>query len=268
MNEISLMYSGGLDTTYTAMRLLEEHDRVHLLTFDSGVMHWVREFSTKNPAALRKSFGADRIVHSIISTRELIRLQASEIGEGMKRYHTPGVVCTSCQFAMEVMTVAYCLEHGIPFATDGKSKAQTEVCLQTVQYCREIQRFMALFGIDYRMPLAHGISRNEKRRFLRERGFFHGVPALTLLQKLGFNNFSDFLGRQPICRNAVFPFFLTSHLRHIPPFKSYVLKIEDAEDYRKRIEPLATRFLEERFRGQGGSLEQRVKDLSALRQPA
>ena len=36
-NEIVLMYSGGLDTTYMAIQLAKEFQKVHLLTFCNGV---------------------------------------------------------------------------------------------------------------------------------------------------------------------------------------------------------------------------------------
>lgn len=264
MKEIALMFSGGLDTTYASFQLLEEYERLHLLTFDSGRMLAVERFSTKNVRLLQERFGPERILHRIVSTRDFLDLQLRDLLPTLKRYRSPGVICSSCQFAMDVKTVQYCLEHGIPQATDGKSRAQTEVCLQTLDYCRTIRRFMAGFGVDYLLPTAHEITREEKREFLRREGLFSGVPLLTMLQRTGLNNFSDFLGRQPLCYLAVAPFVLTSPLRHVPPFKYAVLSLEAAEEYRRLREPLAQEYLRRFFADRGEDLDARIAALRAL----
>ena len=261
MREIALMFSGGLDSTYSAVQLLDKCQRVHLLTFDSGYMLGARYFSQKSARRLIERYGDDHFVHHVLSTRDFLRIQFRDAWRYVRSFHSPLVLCASCQLAMDVATVCYCLENHVSWATDGKSASQTETCFQTLEHCGTIQRFMARYGVRYLLPPYHGVSRDMKRRFLRSQGLFDGQPLLTALQKTGLNNFSDFLGRQPLCALAVGQFVLTSPLRHVPPFRNAAISLESAEAYQRIREPLAQAFLEEHFRALGATLRDYVSAL-------
>ncbi len=55
--EAALMFSGGVDSTVAAVKLLDDFDRVHLLTFSNGYGHYafgrtrrrVRELDERYP---------------------------------------------------------------------------------------------------------------------------------------------------------------------------------------------------------------------------
>lgn len=68
-SEISLMFSGGVDSTATALILAEQYDRVHLLTYclvrhgQNCAHHWYN--SRGIPHTVRASFGIHNTVEEV-----------------------------------------------------------------------------------------------------------------------------------------------------------------------------------------------------------
>src|SRR4051794_17049612 len=67
-NEIALMFSGGVDSTATAIMLAEQYDRIHLVTYKNGYGHWYHHRTAERVAELNRALG-DKFVHSVISTK-------------------------------------------------------------------------------------------------------------------------------------------------------------------------------------------------------
>ena len=71
-------------------------------------------------------------------------------------------------------------------------------------------------------------------------GFEPGNAALTFLQRLGLNNFSEQFGRQPFCMLApCWTTWLTSPLRDTWPLSKMGLAVEAAIEIRRDRETIA-----------------------------
>jgi hypothetical protein len=249
-DEVALLFTGGLDTTLAALRLAERYRRVHLLTFDNGLCLGTRAFPRRRVEELHRLLG-DAILHRTISVRETFRHLRADLLPLIRRYHTPQVIDQLCKLSMEVGAVVYCLEHGVAVVADGASPFQTEFVLQTADYGREVERFMASYRIATLAPGQTAESREERRRILRDRGLDSGLGALSALQRLGLNMFSDQLGNQPVCLASAYMFWLTSPWHDTPLLRPFKLTLAAARELRARKEP----EVRELIRAQLGGLD-------------
>ena len=69
-DEVSLMFSGGIDSTTAALALGRRHRHVHLLTYDNGYTHQHMDRTKERVEELRRKVG-DRFSHTMLSTKEL-----------------------------------------------------------------------------------------------------------------------------------------------------------------------------------------------------
>ena len=76
LKETTIMYSGGLDSTATAVMLSEFYDRIHLLTFNNGYVHLFIKWSKKNFKSFSDVMGKDRFVHHILVHLDMVGLIA------------------------------------------------------------------------------------------------------------------------------------------------------------------------------------------------
>jgi len=153
--EIALMYSGGSDSTLTAHRLAGICDRVHLITYRSFGIILARQ-SEMHYRQLCARFGPARFVRVHIDNRWLHRRLVRTLSTDYVRYcagTAPGVICLACKLAMHVRTLIYCLEHGLPEAADGATRAQADhpECMPDV--LNALRRMYADHGVRFTSPI-------------------------------------------------------------------------------------------------------------------
>jgi predicted subunit of tRNA(5-methylaminomethyl-2-thiouridylate) methyltransferase len=183
----ALMFSGGVDSTVAALKLLDEFDQVHLLTFSNGYGHYafgrtrrrVRELDRRHPG---------RFVHFQASIKELFEeICLSTIQEDYREHGSAFMWCMGCKLAMHARSVIYCRRNGIESMADGSAADSDEMVEQMLLSVSMVHHLYRDWGIDYFVPVYH-VSRDEKRRMLRDEGYFMGVPLLD-----------RYLGIQPSC---------------------------------------------------------------------
>ena len=64
--EIALMFSGGVDSTATAIMLAEHYDKVHLVTYKNGYGHYYHHRTRKRVDELNKALG-DKFIYTLMS---------------------------------------------------------------------------------------------------------------------------------------------------------------------------------------------------------
>ena len=263
--EVTLMFTGGLDTTLAAAVMGEQCRRVHLLTFCNGFCLGAESAPLKRVRELKRIFGQERYTHQVLYVADLFRrLRQDMLRKYLRKYHSPLIFDLCCRLSMDTRTVIYNLENDVPYVADGNSKSQTEIFIQRQEYTAEIRRFMGEYGVEYITPVYDFGDREARRKALHDMGFQSGNRFLALLQNLGFNNFSDQLGKQPLCYAAWGPAILTSPVREWPLIRSFQLSVEDAIEFRRNREEIAKAYIEEYFRDRFIDVDELLQKRRAL----
>ncbi len=201
--EVSLLFSGGVDSTTAALLLAERYDRVHLLTYCNGYGHYRIERTRKRVEELRRHCG-DRFVHVVGSVRPLFERMLPDPLAEYRRHRSGFIWCLGCKMAMHTQAILYDLEHGITEAADGSSQSTGEMVEQMLLSVCLIREMYEEHGIAYRTPV-YTFPREREVGELRRRGFRMGV-------RIG----SRFLGIQPKCKPGEL-YYLPFLLLNQPP---------------------------------------------------
>ena len=122
--EVSLLFSGGWDSTLAAFKLAETFKKVHLLTFYFSNSDFV-ERSEVNANKLKDGFGREKIIHSIIDFDPLReKLFHGTWKQDLKKYglFLINCECVACRIAMFARTIIYNLENSIPYCASGETQ--------------------------------------------------------------------------------------------------------------------------------------------------
>lgn len=157
MDEVSVLFSGGSDSTLAAVKMCERFEKVHLLTYHHSAMFYVGK-SKVNVNKLKRRCGEDKVIHRIISIDKLFQsILYGDLTQRMsdiKKYGTylSACFCGACKLAMHARTVIYNLENGIRFSRDGANKGSVPFFPDVI--CKkELKDFYKQFGIDYESPI-------------------------------------------------------------------------------------------------------------------
>jgi asparagine synthetase B (glutamine-hydrolysing) len=187
MNEISLMFSGGVDSTVAALHLAKTYDRVHLLTYSNGHGHYgFGRAERRADELIARAPG--RFVYHFESVRELFRtLTVSSLAEDYARYQSAFIWCMGCKLAMHTASVRYDRAHGISRHTDGSSADTSEMVEQMLISLSLVSHFYQDHGVAF-VPTDYDLPRDAKRELLKASGLRMGVPLRD-----------RYLGIQPSC---------------------------------------------------------------------
>jgi len=187
--KISLMYSGGLDSTLTALTLGTKYDEVHLLTYRRGYGHWFVRWSNTRVGELNRYLGKKVFKQVMGSSKELFKkVVIDSLAKDVRKYKGLFVVCVGCKLAMHAMSVIYNLENNIRYISDGASKETGWMADQMQVTLDQYKVLHERFGLVYSNPVYEFGTREDERRKLKEADLSMGV-------KLGDRDF----GTQPIC---------------------------------------------------------------------
>jgi hypothetical protein len=155
--EISLLFSGGWDSTLAAYKLCETFRKVHLLTFYHSKSDFT-ENSKVNVNKLKNKFGSDKIVHHIIDIDQLKeKLYHGTWRQDKKRYglFLINCECSSCRIAMFARTIIYNLENDIAYLAAGEVETTPlHVIAGLSDKLDELKRELCNdFGIVYLRPV-------------------------------------------------------------------------------------------------------------------
>lgn len=207
--EIALQFSGGIDSLYLAHLLAEKYERVHLLTFEKGYLHFALRAASRNVARLQELHGRDKIVFKIVDMKELFRDMAVKSYRRTSREFGNEVAwCIPCRAAMGAAATLYCLQNGIDEFTDGANSEQRPDGKRNLATADNYPEFLELigdfarsFGINYSSILYELNSREERRSKLIELGFEIDFNSLGHRKKSILDPFrpSFYKRSQPMC---------------------------------------------------------------------
>ena len=169
-NDVSVLFSGGPDSTLAALYAIERAERVHLLTFHHRLMQRTQRHR-RVVDELRETFGADRIVALEEDIDALHRrCYFTKMGKRIVRYRTLYIpwLCGACKMAMHFRAIVYNCENGIRTTYDGANEeAEAYFPAQTKGYIDVIKDLYQSYGMQYDCPV-YDIARTDEKA--EERG--------------------------------------------------------------------------------------------------
>lgn len=203
--QVSVLFSGGSDSTLAAALCCPQFKKVHLLTFHHSGMS-SSEKSKVNAKRLQDKFGKDRITHKLIDIEEIFqKLYYGTYFRDLKRYgmFLTAATCNVCLLAMHTQVAIYSLENQIRFACDGYKQEKKHVYITMANKGVELlKEFYRKYDINYFNPVYNilrtdwelydlGLTpkRNvkfpfEKLHYTAQHSCFHGI--LTNIYILGY----------------------------------------------------------------------------------
>jgi len=152
--ECALLYSGGTDSTCTAMLLGERFERVHLLTFEEDATR-SSAFPDANVQRLRDHFDPNRFPHQLLYIEPLLKTLSTENYLQNLRRHGLFMLsnCGFSSLSWHVRTIVYCLDNNITVAADGVTQELTHFPGHMDVVLRLFKSLYAHFGIAYENPV-------------------------------------------------------------------------------------------------------------------
>jgi len=154
--DISILFSGGPDSTLATLYALQKADRVHLHTYHHLWMSMTSNHK-KVIAELREKFGAERIVEHEAQIDTLFKkCYFTGSSKRLKKYRTFYIpwICGACKLAMHATTIAYNRLHDIDTTYDGANvESSAYFAEQTDSYYAAMKEFYRSIGMQCEHPV-------------------------------------------------------------------------------------------------------------------
>ncbi|MCP4676431.1 MAG: hypothetical protein GY854_13145 [Deltaproteobacteria bacterium] len=176
-DSIVVMYSGGLDSTLSAVKAADRFKRVILMTCDFKLTVGLNN-SRRNVEKLRRRFPKRTIEHRIVDGNPARRrLWASFLGDYAKYCDSrvPSVLCFGCELSMLVEAMKICLVERVGHITNGASSSQADHTVCKPNIVNRFADFMAEYGITYVNDIYYMKTRLEEEEALASQGITMGV---------------------------------------------------------------------------------------------
>jgi hypothetical protein len=153
----AVLFSGGSDSTLAAALMLDEFEKVTLLTFDPGHIFFVDNMRVHGKA-LQERFGSDRVDHQIVDIKEdYIKqiLRKDTLGD-LKEYgfNMSSLVCLGCRLSMHACAIVWCLRNEVPYLGDGAIRVQSTIPEQLESVIKRNRRiYSRKYGIRTYSPI-------------------------------------------------------------------------------------------------------------------
>lgn len=186
-SSVALMFSGGVDSTVAAIKLQEQFDKVHLLTFNNGYGHYAMHRTARRVAELDRRYPG-KFVHFYTGIKELFeKVCLSTILDDYRKYNSAFMWCMGCKLVMHARSIMYCREHGVEKMSDGSAGDSDEMVEQSLLSVSMVHWFYRDWEVEFFVPV-YSVERDDKRAMLKEMGFRMGIPIKD-----------RYLGIQPSC---------------------------------------------------------------------
>lgn len=148
-----LLYSGGTDSTLSAVLLLEKVNTVHLLTFSRKGIFSAQNAELNAKKLMNKYPG--RFVHKIIDVDKLFAFISYEnYFRNLFRYGFFNLTtCGLCKLAMHLRAAIYCIDNQIDEIADGANNGMYMFPDQQRGYLDLLKEYYSKIGINYENPV-------------------------------------------------------------------------------------------------------------------
>jgi PP-loop superfamily ATP-utilizing enzyme len=170
MKQGILMFSGGVDSTYTVLKIAKDFDKLILLTYKTPGMINVN-FSKRSYRQLKKIFGK-KISNKIIDIGNFVYFLRGGILKCVQdnlKYKFYYSWCLGCKLAMHLYTISYCKKNNIKVVLDGSNAYDLHALEQHQDVKEAFHNIYQENGINFRSPFYHEkgiIERYDKKSIL------------------------------------------------------------------------------------------------------
>ncbi len=187
VNEISLMFSGGIDSTYVAIKLAEKYKKIYLLNYSNGYGHTKFNRVNARVKELEKLYPEKFVLFqtSIKDTFENILI--NNLRKETDMFGSAFIWCLSCKLSMHARSIIFNKKNKIKIISDGSSYDTQYMVEQTPFAINIIKKLYNEFNQEYIFP-SYNISREKKRKELTQKKL-----------RRGFKLFDRHIGIQPKC---------------------------------------------------------------------
>ncbi len=261
--EAIIQFSGGIDSLYTAYILGKKYDKIHLLTFYKGYLHFGLNFSKPNIDNLKKILGNEKVVFKVKDMKDLFKkMSIKDFFKNSKKYGNETSWCIPCRTSMGIMSIIYALENNIPDYTDGANWEQApdqENLLVTADnypgYLKLIKEFSNSYKVNYFSPVYKLNTREERRKLLLELGFKIDWNSLDVYKPKSLTNVfnRNFYKRyQPMCISG----WLIHWKRNFFNKKVKTSEEQVLEFIKPKLDLYGTNYIETYFKNTGKDLKE------------
>lgn len=266
--DIVIEFSGGIDSLYASHILAEKYDRVHLLTFNKGYLHFGLKASKVNVDLLKRLHGESKYVYKIIPIKDVFKEMAVKtFRETTKNYGNEVAWCIPCRASMAIASIIYALENGISEFTDGANWEQApdgEKLLVTAdnypEFLESIKNFAKEYKVHY-LPVLYDLNtRQERRNELLRLGAKIDFNSMERKKKSLLDVFNrDFYSRvQPICLSG----YLVHWKRNFFNVKEDVTPDKVVNSIRPKLDVIGRGVIMKHFADKGLNLQDILSHLN------
>ena len=207
-NEVVLAFSGGIDSLSSALKLCEQFDKVHLLTFQKGYLEFGVHNNHSNVLKLQKLAGKHRFIHKIIDLHSILeRICGHHLFSDFRKWGGEIAWCVGCRLAMNIGSLIYALDNDLFYIADGSNRDQSPSSGRLVVTAenfpaavKNLREFASSCQVVFLTPVYESESREERRESLRKMGFHIDFQSYDHKKSLTGMLHKDFLRRyQPVC---------------------------------------------------------------------
>ncbi|MCH5166393.1 MAG: hypothetical protein J1F35_00740 [Erysipelotrichales bacterium] len=156
--DVLLLYSGGKDSTLSAVRLRNEGYNIYFIHFDNGAMRDADKpyLTFKNSFGLKDGYYFDYRFHSCDVSKTfdyLFEKWKKENGDTLEHgTMTSEIRCLSCRMAMYVEALSIAKAYGFKYIAEGARISQ-KFMLEQEQMTNRLKELAAIYGIELIFPV-------------------------------------------------------------------------------------------------------------------
>ena len=216
MKKAVVLFSGGVDSTYTVARIAENFDKLVLITYKVPGMINV-DFSSRSFLQLKRIFG-DKLTHEIIDIKEYVQTKRGGVAQCFRdnlKYKFLYSWCMGCKVSMHLHTMQFCKDNGIDVVIEGSNYYDAHALEQQKDVKGLLADIYKTYGITIITPYyydesIHSFHNNPLINILRFSGLYKDATEsrIKYLKNLGIDLgkgfFSHYRSTQPSCLMSLF----------------------------------------------------------------
>lgn len=173
--EVTVLFSGGRDSTLVACLLALKGVKLHLLTGSCGLGIGTEVVEIRFQELSRK-FSDNIVTWKTLDIKGLLGVLAFRNIENDFREYRTNLILLGEKMALHTEAILYCLLLGIKYIADGTAKYQAHLAEQTPEAVTFFREFSEEYGIQYLTPIHEAASEQQ----VKDNLFILGISTKSL----------------------------------------------------------------------------------------